>query len=50
MQKSQLLREIGGFNQKEYLLNFFTGMLARKEDMKNGPQTLQGPDEEFLQK
>lgn len=50
MQKSQLLRDIGGFAQKEYLLNFYTGMLTRKEEFKNGPQTLQGPDEEFLQK
>ena len=50
MQKSQLLREIGGFQQKDYLWNFYKGMLARKDEMKNGPKTLLGPDEEFLQK
>jgi len=48
MQKSQLLREIGGFSQKEYLAGFYTSMFHRQEQEKHAPKTVQGPDEEFV--
>lgn len=48
MQKSQLLREIGGFSQKEYLAGFYTSMLHRQEQDRHAPKTVQGPDEEFV--
>lgn len=48
--RSELLRDLGGFNKKQLLRHFFEQMLEREEKRKREPQELQGPDEEFLAK